>query len=188
MTRLVVRHLAAAALMLLVVAPVQAQTYADTTTHVRHSIIHSTTRRVRHTKAPTRTRRHTRRRGVATRNTSKTRVRVKRTAQPVDESNGVPSTRMADSVATKTVIHQTPPNDTATLRSRTTITTVGTAPIDLNTATRQELMTLPGIDAGLADRIIVMRPFRLIGDLTARGILTPAEYARVETHITVTPP
>ncbi len=199
MTRMLLRHLAAAALALLVGAPAMGQTSSDTLAHARRTTtVHTTTRHATHTTTAAR-RKSTRKRrttlATRTRTTRKrttTHVTAKRKAEPAmtTESDGVRSNAVADSIATKSVIQQTPPNDTASVRSRTTITTVGgtTTLINLNTATREELMTLPGVDAVLADRIIAGRPFVVITDLTGRGILTPAEYTRIETHIVVTPP
>jgi hypothetical protein len=44
-------------------------------------------------------------------------------------------------------------------------------PININTATAAELQTLPGIDAGLAAKIIAGRPYRTASDLARTGIL-----------------
>ena len=54
---------------------------------------------------------------------------------------------------------------------------------DVNTASREELMELPGITADLADRIIAARPFTDGKDLVSKGILTETEYRKIEHRI-----
>jgi len=56
--------------------------------------------------------------------------------------------------------------------------------IDLNTATREELMTLPGVDGTMADKIIAERPYKSMSQLTSKKIVTKAEYAKIKSHVT----
>jgi competence protein ComEA len=46
--------------------------------------------------------------------------------------------------------------------------------LDLNLASRDELMTLPGISRDIADRIIAGRPWRRLDDLAAVSGIGPA--------------
>ncbi len=57
--------------------------------------------------------------------------------------------------------------------------------VDLNDATRTELLKLPGITADLANRIIAARPFTEGHDLVTKGILTEEEYDRIQHRVTV---
>jgi DNA uptake protein ComE-like DNA-binding protein len=50
---------------------------------------------------------------------------------------------------------------------------------DLNSATKEQLMTLPGINAGDADRIIARRPYSRPEDLVTRHIISKKKYDRV---------
>ena len=58
-------------------------------------------------------------------------------------------------------------------------------PLDLNTATRDQLMSLPGVTPGEADRVIAARPYTEPHDLVARHILPQAEYDRIADKVTV---
>ncbi len=51
--------------------------------------------------------------------------------------------------------------------------------IDLNSATKEQLMSLPGIDDATADKIIAGRPFRAKNELVQKSILTKAEYTKI---------
>ncbi len=51
--------------------------------------------------------------------------------------------------------------------------------IDLNSATKEQLMSLPGIDDATADKIIAGRPFRAKNELVQKSILTKAEYSKI---------
>ena len=58
-------------------------------------------------------------------------------------------------------------------------------PLDLNTATKEQLQTLPGVTGSQADRIIAGRPYQQPGDLVSRHILPRAEYAKIADLIKV---
>jgi radical SAM superfamily enzyme with C-terminal helix-hairpin-helix motif len=52
-------------------------------------------------------------------------------------------------------------------------------PLDLNAATREQLLTLPGVTSTQADRIIAHRPYDKSSDLLTRRILPKAEYDKI---------
>jgi hypothetical protein len=58
-------------------------------------------------------------------------------------------------------------------------------PINLNSATEPQLKSLPGIDAGDAERIIRSRPYRNKRDLVKRGVISETTYARISDLIKV---
>jgi len=59
------------------------------------------------------------------------------------------------------------------------------ARIDLNSASKEQLVALPGVDDATADKIIEARPFKSLGDLTAKSLVTKQEYAKIRGRITV---
>jgi DNA uptake protein ComE-like DNA-binding protein len=57
--------------------------------------------------------------------------------------------------------------------------------VNVNSASTSQLMSLPGIDAQSAHRIISNRPYRAKEDLAKRGIVGEDEYHRIEDKIVV---
>ena len=55
--------------------------------------------------------------------------------------------------------------------------------LDINSATLQQLIQLPGITPVWAQRILRFRPYRAKDELYSRGILTRAEYDRIADQI-----
>ena len=56
--------------------------------------------------------------------------------------------------------------------------------VDLNHATRDELLTLPGISDQRAQRIEEGRPYDTAHDLVTRKILTESQYSQIKERIT----
>jgi DNA uptake protein ComE-like DNA-binding protein len=63
-----------------------------------------------------------------------------------------------------------------------------TPALDVNSATRAQLVTLPGISAASAHRIIAGRPYSSPNDLVARNILTQDQFDRISSRVTAKPP
>jgi DNA uptake protein ComE-like DNA-binding protein len=60
----------------------------------------------------------------------------------------------------------------------------GDKPVDINAAGKDQLMTLPGIRAQAADRIIAGRPYNDKSELVSRRILAQNEYHNIQDRIT----
>ena len=57
-------------------------------------------------------------------------------------------------------------------------------PLDLNSASRDQLMSLPGLSAAEADRVIAARPYNEPGDLVTRHIMAKSEYEKIQDRVT----
>ena len=57
------------------------------------------------------------------------------------------------------------------------------ASVDLNSATKEQLMTLPGIDDATADKIIAARPFAKRMDLVSKSVVSKDEYAKIKSKV-----
>jgi DNA uptake protein ComE-like DNA-binding protein len=57
-------------------------------------------------------------------------------------------------------------------------------PLDLNNATKEQLLSLPGMTAAEADKLIAGRPYDDPNDLVKRHILPKAEYDKIADQVT----
>jgi competence protein ComEA len=57
-------------------------------------------------------------------------------------------------------------------------------PLNLNTATKDQLLSLPGMTDAEADRVIAGRPYQGTNELLTRQILPKAEYDKISDRIT----
>ena len=57
-------------------------------------------------------------------------------------------------------------------------------PLDLNSATKEQLLSLPGVTSAEADRVIAGRPYADPGELVKRHILPKAEYDKIADRVT----
>jgi DNA uptake protein ComE-like DNA-binding protein len=56
--------------------------------------------------------------------------------------------------------------------------------VDLNNATRDQLVTLPGVTPGRARKIIAGRPYSTPNDLVSRNILTQSQFDQISSRVT----
>lgn len=55
--------------------------------------------------------------------------------------------------------------------------------VDINSATKEELMKVPGIGDATADKIIAGRPFKAKNELVSKKIVTESAYKKMSAHI-----
>ncbi len=60
---------------------------------------------------------------------------------------------------------------------------MATPKVDLNSATRDELVRLPGIGDATADKIIAARPFKSKSQLLSKKLVTRKEYAKISSRL-----
>ena len=78
------------------------------------------------------------------------------------------------------------PRDVARIQNHVTVNGQPVqARVDLNTATREELAMLPGLDYPTADKIIAARPFNSPTDLVNRNILNRSQWDRISDRVAV---
>ena len=61
-----------------------------------------------------------------------------------------------------------------------------TKDVDLNSATSEELMTIPGVGEATSEKIIEGRPYKTVDDLSKAGV-TAAAIAKIKPHVVVRP-
>ena len=57
-------------------------------------------------------------------------------------------------------------------------------PLDVNKATKDQLLSLPGINAERADRIVAGRPYSSSSDLVSRRVISQQEYDNIKDKVT----
>jgi competence protein ComEA len=58
-------------------------------------------------------------------------------------------------------------------------------PVNINSASKSELQTLPGVDEETADRIINGRPYHTTDEVGAKGVVSPEEFNAIKEKIVV---
>jgi DNA uptake protein ComE-like DNA-binding protein len=57
-------------------------------------------------------------------------------------------------------------------------------PLDINAATREQLISLPGVTGAEADQLIAKRPFDDPGQLVTRHVLPQSKYDKISDRLT----
>ena len=59
------------------------------------------------------------------------------------------------------------------------------AAVNVNTASKTKLQTLPGVDEETADRIIAGRPYHTVDEIGTKGVVSPEEFSAIKSKIAV---
>jgi competence protein ComEA len=92
----------------------------------------------------------------------------------------------APAIATPAIAAPTPSRGPAQADARASLPTVQNY-VDLNSANRKELMTLPGIGAAEADRIIANRPYLTKTDLVTKSVLPVGPFLSLRRFVVAMP-
>jgi competence protein ComEA len=57
--------------------------------------------------------------------------------------------------------------------------------VNINTASKNLLLTLPGVDEDTAQRIVAGRPYHTKDELNTKGIVSPEEYQKIQDKISI---
>jgi DNA uptake protein ComE-like DNA-binding protein len=59
------------------------------------------------------------------------------------------------------------------------------AAVNVNTASKVQLQTLPGLDEEMADRIVAGRPYHTVDEVGTKGAVSPEEFRAIKRKIVV---
>ncbi|MFN7982079.1 MAG: helix-hairpin-helix domain-containing protein [Vicinamibacterales bacterium] len=71
----------------------------------------------------------------------------------------------------------------APAKRKTTRTHAAARTVDVNSASKSRLTTLPGIDAGTADKIIAGRPYGSGNDLVSKNVLSADAFEKIKGRV-----
>lgn len=61
-------------------------------------------------------------------------------------------------------------------------------PVDINSATAEQLKSVPGVDEALAEKVIQNRPYPTRAYLVTKGVYSQADYYKIKDYFVAAPP
>jgi DNA uptake protein ComE-like DNA-binding protein len=59
-----------------------------------------------------------------------------------------------------------------------------TSKVDINSASKEQLMKLSGVTDETAEKIIAARPYKSTSELVSKSVVTKNEYSKIKNHVT----
>jgi DNA uptake protein ComE-like DNA-binding protein len=75
--------------------------------------------------------------------------------------------------------------DAKAVRATAAVDETSRITVDVNSASREALLSVPGMSPDLAEQVIRHRPYRKLDDLVTRKVLGKKEFARIREHIVI---
>lgn len=104
-------------------------------------------------------------------------------AQDATTTGGTQDTGHNDTNAKTKKAMKKAANKTQDMASDTKDAVTGNKRIDVNSATVEELSTLPGVDAATAQKIVDNRPYTGKNDLVKKDVVSADEYAKIKDQV-----
>lgn len=86
-------------------------------------------------------------------------------------------------LAALTLMAQAPAKQAETKPAKVKTEAAPTGIVDINSATAEQLMTVPGIGEAYAAKIVAGRPYRAKNELVDKKVLPAGVYAKVKDHL-----
>jgi DNA uptake protein ComE-like DNA-binding protein len=74
-------------------------------------------------------------------------------------------------------------SETKSTKSTAKSTAPKTPQIDINSASKEELMKLPGVGDATAEKIIAARPFKSKSELESKKLVSKSTYTKIKAHV-----
>jgi len=100
-----------------------------------------------------------------------------------EAAKAAPSAMQAQSATPAHAATQPAATKSTTTTGKSSMHSSSVPKLDLNSATREELIKLPGVGDATADKIIAARPFKSKNELVSKKLVSQSEYNKIAAHV-----